>query len=515
MYSNFLAEFVDKDAIDIAVIGGVLPDTADDIMTGLVIWVNAASSGQSCLQNLTSGRNCILMRNVLQQIDDPRALIREAFEKLATGGRLVITVPHQFLFERKLRLPSRYTDSSIRFYTPATLLLQVEEAIDMNECRVRLLKDDDRNYDYSSPLEQLPSGQKRIVLVVERIARPTWANQVVNEATFLSSLPQPLLVPADSGPTKTYLISPFSAGINSVIILKLDHRGDFKLADLAMKVIKETFPSARISLVCGSWNLSNAQSSGLFDEILTLDMFSEDSSAKPNPPRDLIIRTFKAMIEGKTFDLAVDFRHFVDSRILLQCINARYRSGFNNYNSFPWLDISLDLPSPTVDGRVEQWIISPSSFAFRGGSRTSSYIHIDIDLVTAAEECLIWGPHCAFATGQYEFEFLIDCLDGGEKLRYDICTDSGRIILQAGEITLNGMNKVYFDAPYSLDGVEIRIYRAENMPKKWFFNGIKVRKSGAGGDIHQQEAMLLLSHLIAARLTLPTINNIFIEKTEK
>ena len=44
---------------------------------------------------------------------------------------MIISTPHQFLYERKLRLPSRRNALHRRFYTPNTLLADVEEAIDV------------------------------------------------------------------------------------------------------------------------------------------------------------------------------------------------------------------------------------------------------------------------------------------------------------------------------------------------------------------------------------------------
>lgn len=78
---------------------------------------------------LSNGWACIILYNVLQSLSESRLFLSTCFDKLSVGGMLVITVPHQFLYERKLRLPSRRTPSHRKFFTPAILLADIEEAI--------------------------------------------------------------------------------------------------------------------------------------------------------------------------------------------------------------------------------------------------------------------------------------------------------------------------------------------------------------------------------------------------
>jgi hypothetical protein len=119
------------------------------------------------LKSLDANQNCIILHNVLQYLDDYRRFIGAAFDKLAVSGFLLIVVPHQFLLERKLVLPSRINRSHKKFYTPAVLMTEVEEAIDPLQYRVRVLLDNDLGYDYSVPLNGQPSGGSEIVLYLE------------------------------------------------------------------------------------------------------------------------------------------------------------------------------------------------------------------------------------------------------------------------------------------------------------------------------------------------------------
>ena len=75
-------------------------------------------------------------------------------------------MPHQFLFERKLKLPSRRNRHHRRFYTPSTLLSDIEEAIDPCELRVRLLGEVDAGftgYNFGVNSKKEPEGGQDIV----------------------------------------------------------------------------------------------------------------------------------------------------------------------------------------------------------------------------------------------------------------------------------------------------------------------------------------------------------------
>ena len=56
--------------------------------------------------NLSNGCGVMVVRNTLQVVIETRQFLSACFSKVALGGYLVVIVPHQFLYERKLRLPS-------------------------------------------------------------------------------------------------------------------------------------------------------------------------------------------------------------------------------------------------------------------------------------------------------------------------------------------------------------------------------------------------------------------------
>ncbi len=181
------------------------------------------------------------------------------FSKLAVGGMLIITVPHQFLYERKLRLPSRRNPLHRRFYTPNTLLADIEEAIDPCECRVRFLADHDEGYDYRAELNRGPEGAQDIVVALEKFTRPAWRPELDKDELWSES-PTKLVRYLEVNkrtPALIRTIAPAAQGFDRIIVLKLDHRGDFLMANEAFTLLRNGFeirgdhPHLRLVERCG------------------------------------------------------------------------------------------------------------------------------------------------------------------------------------------------------------------------------------------------------------------------
>lgn len=114
--------------------------------------------------------------HVLEHVSPPEGYLREWFRVLRIGGHLVLTVPHAFLYERRLTVPpSRWSSEHLRSYTPASLLAETERALPANSYRVRLLRDEDLGYRYDLPPDAHPVGCLEIVLVLQKILPPEWS----------------------------------------------------------------------------------------------------------------------------------------------------------------------------------------------------------------------------------------------------------------------------------------------------------------------------------------------------
>ena len=119
-------------------------------------------------------QDAVFSSHCLEHADDCRAAIAEWFRVLKTDGFLIIAVPHKYLYERRLTPPSRWNADHRRFFTPATLLLRIEEALPPNSYRIRHLVDNDFGYVYSIPPDSHPGGCCEIEVVVQKVAPPPW-----------------------------------------------------------------------------------------------------------------------------------------------------------------------------------------------------------------------------------------------------------------------------------------------------------------------------------------------------
>lgn len=139
----------------------------------------------------------------------------------------------------------------------------------------------------------------------------------------------------DVSGAEVYVSSPRTA-ISSIVVLKLDHIGDFLLTWRAFKSLREAFPDTEITLVCGAHNAGLAQTAALFDHVVAYNYFERDLQRNQRRALDQILSGY--------FDLAIDCRHDADTRHLLSGIHARYRAGF----FAPNIELDLSLPSMEV-----------------------------------------------------------------------------------------------------------------------------------------------------------------------
>lgn len=119
--------------------------------------------------------DAIYSSHVLEHISDYKGAIRDWHRVVKERGFIICVVPHQFLYEKRRAPPSIWNADHKRFYTPASLLREFEEALEPNSYRVRHLRDGDEGYTYNLGPECHAQGVYEIELVVEKIAKPAWS----------------------------------------------------------------------------------------------------------------------------------------------------------------------------------------------------------------------------------------------------------------------------------------------------------------------------------------------------
>jgi SAM-dependent methyltransferase len=469
-----------------------------------------------------NSQDAVFSSHTLEHIVDYRTTMRDWFRVVKVGGHMVIAVPHQYLYERRLRPPSRFNGDHKRFYTPAILLMQIEEALDPLTYRVRLLEDNDRGFDYSIPPERHAGGSYEIVLVVQKIERPDWADAIWQTEPEVAPPSRFSPSPAkDSVAERIATVIPHPGGIKSVLVTKLDHRGDFNLATSAFQIIRNTFRDATLTLACGPWNKPAAEDLALFDEIVPFAFFQEDvSHGMPTPaPNDRLDR-FETLFKGRKFDVAIDLRIDADTRPLLERVDAFRRAGFGSRRVFPFLDISLPFLNPTSLLRAERLIVPAESFATKAGRHRGNRIAIgglrnlmpnirrtlrDPRRTADRKEILIHGPWRPLDAGSYMIEPLINGHGRSFELSVDIAEQSGRILLDHRRLTISptGVEPLPVDFDEPVEKFEFRIYGDPHQLQRYHFFGLAMAKKGEHDSFHQEEALAMLAVLTTLRTEFP------------
>lgn len=444
-------------------------------------------------------QDTVFVSHCLEHIDDYRTVIADWFRVLKVGGHLVIAVPHQYLYERRLMLPSQFNIDHRRLYTPASLLREVEEAIDPLNYRVRLLIDNDRDFDYSIEPEDHACGCYEILLVIEKIARPVYADRVtapprIRDVSLGSFVPLPR--PADRSPIMA--VSANQAP-RTVIAFKMDHLGDFILAQPALANLRRAFPDAHLTLVCGEWNAGAAREMGIFDEVIGFSLFERNAALNEVTPLSDRLRALEDLLKGREFDLAIDLRVDEDTRIVLKHVKARTRVGIGRERDFPFLDIALPFISPTLGGRARESFVDASYFQARFGEHKGHAIFVP-GATYASDTTLVWGPYRRLHPSRYFVRLLITDEQGDvPPLNYDIVCEGGNRRLDAGSCQDIASTGQWLDVDERIDDLEVRIWGRGELVRSFIFRGCTLSKAGQMDGPHQSEIMAMLVALVEQR----------------
>lgn len=438
------------------------------------------------------GQATVFAHYRLQNIADYRAALQGWFRLVRIGGHLVIVVPHAFLHDRQLELPSRRHPGQSRLYTPASLLEEVEEALAPNSYRLRFLGDADEGYDYGLPSDRVPVGQGDILLALERIAPPAWTLDLPVEVK--AAAPDYSFRPA-----RTRIEVALRPHHRRILILKLDHLGDFIMGICALEKARALFADAEITLVVGSWNVQTARELGLADQVVAFDAFPRNSSEEQvDVPGKTAL--FQRLIVGD-YDLAIDLRTDPDTRFLLKHVDAPIRAGVGTAAQFPFLDIFLPLdfnrnhPETAYEHRFGHHDFRAQDRVVRADYRTSSEA-----VLVRRDSAIIWGPYRHIRPGRYFFEPFLELAPRGDGLlMLDVGINAERVAY-ATVPPARGV-RLPFVVKRSDAEFEFRIWTVDDLPAIDFdFYGGRLVREGAGSVLHQSEYTTLLIDLIAMRL---------------
>jgi len=131
------------------------------------------------------------------------------------------------------------------------------------------------------------------------------------------------------------------SGVRRILVLKLDHIGDFITAVRALRRLRTHFPQAEITVVAPSASEAIIRLEPAVDRVIPFDRF--DARSMTDGDRDLpeIAAALAELVHPNGFDLAVDLRRQPETRFLLRQTGARWLAGFEATGQFPWLDVAV------------------------------------------------------------------------------------------------------------------------------------------------------------------------------
>lgn len=119
-------------------------------------------------------QDTVYSSHCLEHIPDPLNVIQDWYRVTKVGGHIIIAVPSRDLYERRRRPPSIWNTEHLRMYSCASLLAEIEAALEPNSFKVRYLAENDDLFDYSRPPMVAPYGNYEVTVVIEKLRTPEW-----------------------------------------------------------------------------------------------------------------------------------------------------------------------------------------------------------------------------------------------------------------------------------------------------------------------------------------------------
>jgi ADP-heptose:LPS heptosyltransferase/GT2 family glycosyltransferase len=130
--------------------------------------------------------------------------------------------------------------------------------------------------------------------------------------------------------------------IQRILVVKLDHIGDFVTALPPIRRLKKLFPHAKITVLAGPASSAFVPLEPCIDEFIPFAFFHARSQLGE---RDLTASDYAelgARLRPYRFDLAIDLRKHLSTRDVLKHSGARFMAGFDYLGQCPYLDVALE-----------------------------------------------------------------------------------------------------------------------------------------------------------------------------
>jgi ADP-heptose:LPS heptosyltransferase/GT2 family glycosyltransferase len=130
--------------------------------------------------------------------------------------------------------------------------------------------------------------------------------------------------------------------IQRILILKLDHLGDFITSLPAMKRLHNYFPEADLYLLAPPGSGAFVEFGPGIREVIKFEFFHSRSGLGELELSLENLTALQRQLAPYRFDLAIDLRKHLETRNVLRLTGARWLAGYDRNGRFPWLDIALE-----------------------------------------------------------------------------------------------------------------------------------------------------------------------------
>ena len=145
--------------------------------------------------------------------------------------------------------------------------------------------------------------------------------------------------------------------IRRILVVKLDHIGDFVTALPAIRRLKLLFPQASITVLAGRAARAFETLEPCIDQWLEFEFFHARSQLGD---KELTKQDFMELAERLApcrFDIAVDLRKHLSTRDVLRYTGAQFLAGFDYMGQFPFLDIALEWDGDKILQRKRSHVV--------------------------------------------------------------------------------------------------------------------------------------------------------------
>jgi ADP-heptose:LPS heptosyltransferase/GT2 family glycosyltransferase len=132
------------------------------------------------------------------------------------------------------------------------------------------------------------------------------------------------------------------AAVKAILVVKVDHIGDFITSLPAIRRLKAAFPAARLTALVAPASAAIAAVEPAIDECIPFEFFFERSELGEKELTETELDALTERLAPYRFDIAVDLRKHLSTRHLLRCSGAQVLAGYDSIENFPWLDVVLE-----------------------------------------------------------------------------------------------------------------------------------------------------------------------------